>query len=171
MYIACMSATLNRTFVTHLQHLEHHNATQMGNKINFFLLLQVLVYLHTAEFNSGLNLKSRIFNTGHLEPMARHWFALRWCQMFDTTKWPLSVVSRSQSNSTTPHMCTPVTVSVCCHNFMDGQPAPLYMYLSALIEVQWTLAYPAATGLDHGWIGEIAGYVNHHANRVYDDLC
>ena len=54
---------------------------------------------------------------------------------------------------------------------MDGRPAPLYMYLSALIEVQWTLAYPAATGPDHGRIGEIAGYVNHHANRVYDDLC
>ena len=42
------------------------------------------------------------------------------------------------------------------------------MYLSALIEVQWTLAYPATTGPDHGRIGEIAGYVNHHANRVYD---
>ena len=34
-------------------------------------------------------------------------------------------------------------------------------------DIQWTLAYPATTGPDHGQISEIAGYVNHHANRVY----
>ena len=35
------------------------------------------------------------------------------------------------------------------------------------MHVQWTLAYPATTGADHGQISEIAGYTNHHANRVY----
>ena len=35
-------------------------------------------------------------------------------------------------------------------------------------EVQWTLAYSATTGPDHGQISEIAGYVNHHANRVFN---
>ena len=34
--------------------------------------------------------------------------------------------------------------------------------------VQWTLAYLATTRLDHGRISEITGYVNHHANRVYN---
>ena len=34
-------------------------------------------------------------------------------------------------------------------------------------KIQWTLAYPATTGPDHGWISEIARYMNHHANRVY----
>ena len=29
-------------------------------------------------------------------------------------------------------------------------------------------AYPATTGPDHGRISEIAGYVNYHANRVYN---
>ena len=33
--------------------------------------------------------------------------------------------------------------------------------------VQWTLAYLATTGPDHGQISEIASYVNHHANMVY----
>ena len=36
------------------------------------------------------------------------------------------------------------------------------------INVQWTIAYPATTGPDHGQISEIAGFVNHHANRVYN---
>ena len=36
-----------------------------------------------------------------------------------------------------------------------------------VIVVEWTLAYPATTGPDHGQISEIAGYVNHHANKVY----
>ena len=34
--------------------------------------------------------------------------------------------------------------------------------------IQWTLAYPATTGPDCGQISEIAGYVNHHANSVYN---
>ena len=36
------------------------------------------------------------------------------------------------------------------------------------ILLQWTLVYPATTGLDHGQISEIATYVNHHAQRVYN---
>ena len=36
------------------------------------------------------------------------------------------------------------------------------------MHVQWVLAYPATTGPDHGQISEIAGYVNHHANSVFN---
>ena len=36
------------------------------------------------------------------------------------------------------------------------------------IPIQWTLAYPATMGPDHGQISEIAGYVNYHANRIYN---
>ena len=34
--------------------------------------------------------------------------------------------------------------------------------------IQWTLAYPATMRPDHGQISEIAEYVNHHANSVYN---
>ena len=34
--------------------------------------------------------------------------------------------------------------------------------------IQWTLAYPATMRPDRGQISEIAGYVNHHANSVYN---
>ena len=37
--------------------------------------------------------------------------------------------------------------------------------------VQWTLLYPATMGPDHGEISEIAGYVNHRANSVYNEHC
>ena len=44
----------------------------------------------------------------------------------------------------------------------------LYIHVQVLNEIQWTLAYPATTGPDHGQISEIARYVNHHTNRVYN---
>ena len=44
--------------------------------------------------------------------------------------------------------------------------ATIVLYLTKY-SVQWTLTHPATMGPDHGRISEIAGYVNHHANRVY----
>ena len=44
----------------------------------------------------------------------------------------------------------------------------LYIHVQVLNEIQWTLAYPATTGPYHGQISEIARYVNHRANRVYN---
>ena len=42
-----------------------------------------------------------------------------------------------------------------------------YLWCSVM-QIQWTLTYPATTGPEHGRISEIAGYVNHHTNRAYN---
>ena len=71
----------------------------------------------------------------------------------------------SQPSNMKRSACVCVCVCVCAGR---GEEWRLWMgNVYVAVTVQWILAHLATTGPDHGQISEIAGYVNHLANRVY----